>query len=160
MKSLTAKGKTKDAPAQAGLFSAPAESFIGIGTSNKPIEKYIQELKDANIRVVVDVRGAPFSRFYPQFNRDSLRQSLKQAGINYVWLGDSLGNPKDAQGQRSLEGFRDYMKTDDYKRGLAELENVMDENEDSIAITCAEGAESECHRKFILEDLRKRRGKE
>src|SRR5262249_15602612 len=54
---MTAK-QTK--PGQAELFPSPA---VGIGTSTKTIQAYIKELKDQSVKVVVDVRGSPFSRY-------------------------------------------------------------------------------------------------
>ena len=38
-----------------------------------------------------DVRTAPYSRHWPQFNREELAHSLKAAGITYVYLGRELG---------------------------------------------------------------------
>lgn len=52
-----------------------------IGHSNHSIEKFIKLLELHSIDVVCDVRSAPYSRHNPQFNRETLRQSLKQAKI-------------------------------------------------------------------------------
>ena len=108
------------------------------------------------IKVVVDVRGAPFSRFHPHFNKVKLAKSLQAEGIEYHWLGDTLGNPKDGRGNRSLEGFQKHMSTENYKRGLARLEEILKKSPGPAALTCAEGAEEACHRKFILQDLKDR----
>src|SRR5262249_46484859 len=106
-------------------------------------------------KVVVDVRSSPFSRFYPHFNKERLAAALKADGIEYIWLGETLGNPKDAQGNRTLEGFKKYMKKTSYQLGLKELMEIIKKVQGKVALTCAEGAEEECHRKFILEDLKK-----
>ena len=37
------------------------------------------------------MRSAPFSRFHPQFNKDTLERTLKAEGIRYVFLGKELG---------------------------------------------------------------------
>jgi len=126
---------------------------IGIGTSNKPIATYIQELKDQGVTIVIDVRGTPLSRFYPHFNKERLAAALKAESIEYLWLGDTLGNPKDAAGQRTLEGFQEYMQTPKYQQGLARLLEILQKAQGKIALTCAEGGEEACHRKFILADL-------
>jgi SNF2 domain-containing protein/uncharacterized protein DUF488/helicase-like protein len=139
-------------PSQGELFPSPV---IGIGTSTKTIQAYVKELKDQGVKLVVDVRGSPFSRYYPHFNKERLAAALQAQGIEYVWLGDVLGNPKDDKGTRSLEGFKNYMKSDSYKHGLARLMEIMEKAQGKVALTCAEGAEEACHRKFILEDLKR-----
>jgi uncharacterized protein (DUF488 family) len=88
-----------------------------------------------------------------------MEASLAQAGIQYIWLGETLGNPKDKKGERTLEGFKRYMGTKSYEEGIARLIEIVKANPDAVAITCSEGAQSGCHRQFILEDLRKRLGK-
>ena len=43
------------------------------------------------VTAVADVRSRPYSRRLPQFNREPLEAGLRQAGIAYVFLGDTLG---------------------------------------------------------------------
>lgn len=101
---------------------------------------------------MVDVRASPYSQF-PHFDRDRLKEALEEAGIEYVWLGDALGNPPDAKGRRTMPGFREHMKTSKYKKGLVRLKEVIRDASGAVAITCAERDECQCHRKFILQDL-------
>lgn len=134
--------------------SRNSADVVGIGTSNKPLQRYISELRDMGVTTVVDVRANPASQYSPQFNREALRAELEQRGVRYVWMGDTLGNPKDGEGRRSLEGFREYQRTERYREGLAHLVDLVDGNSGTVALTCAEGNEDDCHRKFILNDLR------
>ncbi|MBF0493476.1 MAG: DUF488 domain-containing protein [Deltaproteobacteria bacterium] len=130
-----------------------ASAVLGIGTSNKTIEQYIAELKAASVTCVVDVRQNPQSQWFPQFNRRALEASLAKENIHYVFMGDTLGNPKIA-GERSLENFeRQHRQTEAYRRGLDQLVKLIRENEGKVALTCSEGKEQECHRSFILRDL-------
>jgi uncharacterized protein (DUF488 family) len=67
---------------------------------------------------------APFSRHFPHFNRDRLRDELRQDNVAYVFLGEELGgHPK---GQRFFcDGVADYEKmadTADFARGLERTE--------------------------------------
>ena len=48
-------------------------------------------LRQARIARLVDVRAYPVSRRHPQFTRDALSQSLREAGIAYDWQGRGLG---------------------------------------------------------------------
>lgn len=138
--------------------AAPTRSsvFLGIGTANKRIEDYISELKEIGATRVVDVRAVPFSRRFPHFSRDELTAHLKRNGIKYTWLGETLGNPLDANGQRTLEGFDRYRSEASYERGLQQLMALAGTPGEVIAVTCSENKEAECHRKFILQDVRAR----
>lgn len=62
-----------------------------IGHSTHSIENFIKLLKSRGITAIADVRSAPYSRFQPQFNRELLTKSLKDSGIEYVFVGDSIG---------------------------------------------------------------------
>jgi len=39
--------------------------------------------------------------------------------------------------------------------GLAELRQIITASDGAVALTCSEGKEEDCHRKFILADLKK-----
>src|SRR5205809_34415 len=62
-----------------------------IGHSNHPMEKLLELLIAHGVTVVADVRSSPYSRYNPQFNRESLQADLKRAGLSYVFLGGQLG---------------------------------------------------------------------
>src|SRR5512147_1796241 len=67
-----------------------------IGHSNHSALRFIDLLQGAGIECVADVRSTPFSRRNPQFSQKPLTVSLKDAGIEYWFLGDALGaRPKD-----------------------------------------------------------------
>ena len=55
-----------------------------IGHSTRAIEEFIGLLQAHAVSRVVDVRTVPRSRHNPQFNQDSLPDSLKEAGLSYV----------------------------------------------------------------------------
>ena len=66
-----------------------------IGHSDNSIEGFISLLKQHGITAVADVRSAPYSRFHPHFNKDSLSSSLEKENIAYVFLGKELGARPD-----------------------------------------------------------------
>ena len=53
-----------------------------VGHSTRSGEEFVKILKAHGVEVLVDVRTFPGSRRYPQFNREVLRESLAQAGID------------------------------------------------------------------------------
>jgi uncharacterized protein (DUF488 family) len=130
-----------------------------VGHGNRPIGELLSLLKEAGIECLVDVRAYPASRRHPQFARESLDQSLADAGVRYVWEGKALG------GRRKLEknsphvalknpGFRayaDHMATEDFRAGLERLLEVG--RSLRAAVMCAERLPWECHRSLIADYL-------
>lgn len=105
-------------------------SIYGIGHSNKPIEVFIEKLKEYSIDTLVDVRTRPYSRFNPQFNKNRLSLSLEQAGIKYEWRGNNLGGLG--------ENINEH-------ESICELAERASKGE-KIAVCCSEGSELKCHR--------------
>src|SRR5437899_11235116 len=67
-----------------------------IGHSTRSIDEFIEALKFFEIQTLADVRSFPGSRRYPQFNKENLRASLAEAGIDYIHLPD-LGGRRRAE---------------------------------------------------------------
>ena len=107
---------------------------------------------------VVDVRTVPRSRHNPQFNRDTLPKSLKQAGVGYVHLPE-LGGLRHSTAaslntgwrNRSFRGFADYMQGQEFESGLAKVLELADR--ERPALMCAEVLPWRCHRSLIGDAL-------
>lgn len=115
-----------------------------IGTSSHFIDEFIKILKKYNIKTAIDVRSFPKSKIYPQFNQDNLATVLEKNEINYVYLGKELGGFRKG-------GYENYMKKEDFKRGIEILEDVAKSG--LSVFFCAEKLFFRCHRKFISEAL-------
>ena len=68
-----------------------AAQIFSIGHSNHSIDKFLSLLESSKINMIVDVRSAPFSRMFPQFNQEALKKSLRENSIGYLFLGDQIG---------------------------------------------------------------------
>src|SRR6266850_168879 len=66
-----------------------------IGHSTHEAGRLVELLRQHGITAIADVRSRPYSRVNPQFNRESLARTLKDAGISYVFLGKELGARPD-----------------------------------------------------------------
>ena len=133
------------------------ENLYSIGHGNKNIEKFIEELKNFNIKYLIDIRSKPYSKFNQQFNQDELKDSLSQENIKYTFLGKELGGlPEDPSCY--TEGNVDYDKLKKktiFKDGLKRL-ITADDKGIKVAIMCSESKPEECHRaKLIGEELTK-----
>ena len=129
-----------------------------IGHSTRPLDEFIDMLQAHGIRLTADVRTIPKSRHNPQFNGDTLAQSLKASEIDYVHmpgLGGLRHARKDSVNQgwenASFRGFADYMQTADFEESLREL--VEAANERRTVIMCAEALPWKCHRSLIGDAL-------
>jgi len=107
-------------------------------------------LQQHSITAVADVRSQPYSRFNPQFNREVLADSLKRAGLEYVFLGQELGaRPDDPACYR--DGRAQYSliaKAEIFQRGIGRL--LSGAERFSLAILCAEKEPLVCHRGILI----------
>jgi uncharacterized protein (DUF488 family) len=121
-----------------------------IGHSTHTIEAFLELLRKHSVTAVVDVRSAPFSRFNPQFNRDTLQGSLAAHAIKYVFLGRELGarsdDPSCYEGGRVQ--YARLARTASFKAGLDRV--VEDASRHHIALMCAEKEPLECHRTLLI----------
>lgn len=134
------------------------KTIYTVGHSNRTLEYFLDLLKSHHVQVVVDVRTIPRSRHNPQFNQNTLKRALKREKIRYVHL-EKLGGLRHAKkdslntGWRnaSFRGFADYMQTQEFKEGIAELIEVAKRS--TSAIMCAESIPWRCHRSLIADAL-------
>ena len=131
---------------------------LTIGHSTRTLDEFIALLKAHAVTLVVDVRTIPRSRHNPQFNKDSLPDSLKKAGVGYVHM-PGLGGLRHAKhdslnaGWRnaSFRGYADYMQTPEFEKQIEELIQLAKEHR--IALMCAEAVPWRCHRSLIGDAL-------
>ena len=121
-----------------------------IGHSNQPIERFLSLLRGAGIDAVADVRSTPYSRFNPQFNRETLRKALADAHIHYVFLGEELGaRSKDPScWENGRVSYAKLAASQSFRRGLERLLAGMREHR--IALMCAEREPLDCHRTILV----------
>jgi uncharacterized protein (DUF488 family) len=122
-----------------------------LGHSSHAAERFRALLEQHAIEVLVDTRSAPYSRYTPQFDRESLKELAGAAGMKYMWLGDVVGGrPRDERCYdtegRVLYGrvaeqteFREAMER--LKRGAEEFR---------VALLCSEEDPAHCHRRLLI----------
>ena len=130
-----------------------------IGHSTRTLEELITVLRAHKIEVLVDIRSFPVSRRLPHFNRESLEQSVQQAGMRYVWM-KSLGgfrkkiredSPNLALRNASFRNYADYMLTPEFEQAIAELIHLAENSR--TAYMCAERVYFHCHRMLVSDWL-------
>jgi uncharacterized protein (DUF488 family) len=135
-----------------------APAIFTIGHSNHPIEKFFDMLTSHKIELIADVRTIPGSRHNPQYNGDALAARLRAQGIGYRHLPGLGGlrhakkdSPNTGWENDSIRGFADYMQTEGFGKGLAELTALA--RDKRTAVLCAEAVPWRCHRSLIADAL-------
>lgn len=138
------------------LNSPPA--VLTVGHSTRPIEEFIRLLQAHGVTRVIDIRTVPRSRYNPQFNRESLNESLRASGIGYTHMAElgGLRHPRRDSintGWRndSFRGYADYMQTPEFHAALDHLIRLA--RHDQIALMCAEAVPWRCHRSLVADAL-------
>jgi len=117
-----------------------------VGHGNHPIGRFIQLITGVGIELIVDVRSVPFSRFAPQFNRQTLENSLKSAGVRYCYLGDQLGGRPERSETAMGPGEKAAPRS--FEDGLGRLSTLAASVRS--AVMCGEMDPARCHRKHLI----------
>lgn len=135
--------------------------FYTIGHGTRPIDEFANLLRDADVTLVADVRSVPRSRTNPQYNRETLPQSLAPFHIGYehiAALGGLRSRNREAPPEvnafwqnDSFHNYADYAMSDGFREGLARLRQLS--HEYCCAIMCAETLWWRCHRRIIADYL-------
>ena len=136
--------------AQAVSMTAAPCTVLTIGHSAHPVASFVALLQEHDVTAVADVRSAPYSRFNPQFNRETLARSLEAERIRYVYLGDGLGGRTDDPScyEDGRIRYDRVAATDAFKRALARV--VGGAARHRIALMCAEKEPLDCHRTLLV----------
>jgi uncharacterized protein (DUF488 family) len=132
-----------------------------IGHGNRNTTEFIGLLKENNITQLVDVRSAPYSRYNPQFNKETIEFFLKENNILYIYKGKQLGgrptDPSCYKNHQVPEGEADYlhevdypaiMKKDWFIKGIDHLLELAENG--ATAILCSEEDPANCHRHHLI----------
>ncbi|CAN5322676.1 DUF488 domain-containing protein [soil metagenome] len=130
-----------------------------IGHSTHSIAEFLNMLLSFEIKILVDIRSLPGSRKFPQFNKEDLKNSLEEIGIQYIHLAELGGRrkvKKDSKNNRwnndSFRGYADYMETDAFKNAIVKLEQIA--LKQTTAYMCSEAVWWRCHRSMVSDYLK------
>ena len=118
-------------------------------------------LQSAAITTVADVRRFPGSRRYPQYNQQSLSESLARVDIRYEWMPELGGrrkplpdSPNTAWRNASFRAYADYMQTDAFAVGIDRVTQLT--RAGGTAVMCSEAVWWRCHRSLIADHFKVR----
>jgi uncharacterized protein (DUF488 family) len=126
------------------------QQIYTVGHSSQSIESFIAHLQRHAVEVAADVRSQPYSARFPHFSRQFLEESLKAAGMRYVFLGRELGARRD-EAQCYVDGHASYdliAKLPVFAAGIDRL--LAGAQKYRIALMCAEQDPLTCHRTILV----------
>jgi len=132
-----------------------------VGHSSHSFEQFLRLLTANRIDVVVDTRSAPYSKFTPQFDRESIQRDLTQAEMKYLFLGAELGGRPKNSSHYDDSGHVLYSRiTKDpaFNAGIERLERGMANFR--VALMCGEEDPAHCHRRLLVGRVLVERGHE
>jgi uncharacterized protein (DUF488 family) len=125
-------------------------SIYTLGHSNLEPAEFLEALRRHAIVVLADVRSAPRSSRHPQFSRDNLEPAVREAGMDYKFLGEELGGRPADPKLYSANGVVDYRARRQCRDFQGGIERVIElAQRGPLALLCAEEDPITCHR-FLL----------
>jgi uncharacterized protein (DUF488 family) len=138
------------------------KKLFTIGYEQTPAKAVLDELEQAGVKLLVDVRAVASSR-RPGFSKSQLAAGLDERGISYVHLR-GLGTPKEGRlaarsGQFDVlhRIYASHLKTPQAKEQMDELSSLVRKS-GPVCILCYERDHSHCHRRWIAEIIEDRDG--
>jgi uncharacterized protein (DUF488 family) len=135
-----------------------------IGYEQTPSKAVLDELEQAGVKLLVDVRAVTSSR-RPGFSKNQLAAGLDERGIAYVHLA-ALGTPKEGRlaarsGQYDVlqKIYSKHLKTPQAREELDELSALV-KQAGPLCLLCYERDHRHCHRRWIAEIIEERDGVE
>ena len=139
---------------------ARRKTLFTIGYEQTPAKSVLDELEQAGVKLLVDVRAVASSR-RPGFSKSQLAAGLDERGIAYVHLR-GLGTPKEGRlaarsGQYDTlqKIYAKHLKTAQAKEELDELSALVTKS-GPACILCYERDHTHCHRRWIAEIIEDR----
>ena len=138
---------------------AQRPSIWTVGHSNHEFDHFANLLIGEKIEYVVDVRSFPFSRFVPQFNRDSLEARLPSLAVRYLFLGEELGGRPTREEHYDDDGHALYgpmSEEPNFREALDRVKNGVEKGR--VALLCSEADPTHCHRRLLVGRVLAREG--
>jgi uncharacterized protein (DUF488 family) len=141
---------------------AKSKKLFTIGYEQTPPTAVLNELEQAGVKLLVDVRAVTSSR-RPGFSKNQLAAALDERDISYIHLR-ALGTPKEGRLAARSGDIKTLAKIYNAHLKKPEAREEMDElaaltlKAGPVCLLCYERDHTNCHRTFIAEIIEKRDG--
>lgn len=123
-----------------------------IGYSAFNYNEFIEIIKYYGIRCIIDVRSMPYSKNYPDYNKETLKNALKLEEIIYRNYAKEFGARQTERCFFDNEGcldFQKYVKSETFNKGYEQICRGIKMGY-TFALMCAEADPIECHRNIMI----------
>lgn len=126
-------------------------SIYTIGYEGKSVEEVMEQLTEAGIELLVDVRWRPNSR-KRGLSKTPLSQQCDEHGIAYLH-DRQLGTPPEILDEYKQTGFYDWDAYEDFLDEQVESLSALTEQAGAkrACLLCYEADAGECHRRFVAD---------
>ena len=125
--------------------------------------EYLAALRVHGATLYIDIRRQPGSRRHPHFSKDSLEESLREAGIAYEHAVDLGGHREPREDSANLgwkepylRGYADHAETELFQMALERVILLAEQEElrgGRLVVACAEREPLDCHRQVLADAL-------
>lgn len=132
-----------------------------VGHSTRTIEQFVDLLRCGPVELLVDIRSTPRSRTNPQYNLDTLPETLAAYQIGHVRIAELGGRRPKSKAvppeinafwtNQSFHNYADYALSDEFHAGLTQLRDLSRDRR--CAVMCSEAVWWRCHRRFVADYL-------
>lgn len=128
-------------------------SLYTVGYEGSNIDRFLENVKDHNVKLIVDVREKPISR-KKGFSKNGLKAALNEIGIEYIHI-PQLGSPKEIRDRlhetwdyrEFFQQYRVYISSE-----LDIIMGILDRLESTPScLMCFEHDPKTCHRSILAE---------
>lgn len=131
--------------------------LLTVGHSNHSFAHFARLIQGQAVAAIADVRSAPYSRFNPQFNRETLRDALLRLGVMYYDFGRALGARRHEL-DCYVNGMVRFERVEGSPLFLEGIDRLLALPEQCVAMLCAEEEPLVCHRMILVSRHLRRRG--
>ena len=143
-----------------GNNSVPSAGVVfTIGHSSLTMAEFIGLLRANEIKVLIDIRSQPYSKYSPHFNSAALQAVTAEQGLQFLLLGRELGGRPTEREYYDDDGYVLYYKlalAPNFLAGMARLEQIVATAR--TAILCSEENPEQCHRHLLVGKVLAERG--
>ncbi len=123
-----------------------------IGHSNHEISDFVTLIKDHKVDMILDVRSTPYSKRYPQYNREELSLVLDSHQLGYqsfgLWFGARQPDPEYYTSEGWLH-YSAFTKSGIFAQGISSLDHYLIQGH-IPALLCCEKDPFDCHRAIMV----------
>ncbi len=155
------KSVTRIATFRLRLTSCPLVPILTAGYGNRGFENFVALMKRHGVTHLVDVRSVPQSGYWEDFRRERLQRIVPEAGLRYVYMGDTLGgienSPVLCKDPDSVE-LAPFFDEPKLALGLDKLIQAAESR--TVCLMCGCLRPHRCHRFRLVGEALDRRGVE